>query len=240
HEFYGRLTRRMMPVLSEVDAQGQVFRTDLRLRADGDAGPPAWSLDALEHYLVAQGREWERYAWLKARLIPAQAFPDSDCAAQARQLEALRIRFVYRKYFDFDALSSLRSLRERIRQDWERRALARNGVDTTHNIKLGEGGIREIEFVVQLTQLIRGGRKPALQQRGLLDALRGQKAAGIVDEEEADKLEAAYIFLRRTEHLLQYREDEQTHLLPRDPALRDALAQASGLTPDEFETTLAA
>lgn len=101
HEFYGRLTRRMMPVLSEVDADGQVFRTDLRLRPDGDAGPLAWSLDALEHYLIGQGREWERYAWLKARLMPAQAFADSNPDAQARQLESLRVPFVYRKYFDF-------------------------------------------------------------------------------------------------------------------------------------------
>lgn len=240
HEFYGRLTRRMMPVLSEVDAHGQVFRTDLRLRPDGDAGPPAWSLDALEHYLVAQGREWERYAWLKARLIPAQAFPDSDCAAQARQLESLRVPFVYRKYFDFDALSSLRSLRERIRQDWQRRALARNGVDTAHNIKLGDGGIREIEFVVQLFQLVRGGRMPALQRRGLLAALHAERDAGLVSPDDAANLEAAYRFLRRVEHVLQYREDEQTHLLPGDPAQRARLAAALGMDADAFETTLAA
>ena len=111
HEFYGRLTRRMMPVLSEVDANGQVFRTDLRLRPDGDAGPLAWSLDALEHYLIGQGREWERYAWLKARLMPARAFEGSDSALQARQLESLRVPFVYRKYFDFDALAALRAAR---------------------------------------------------------------------------------------------------------------------------------
>ncbi|WP_038851913.1 bifunctional [glutamate--ammonia ligase]-adenylyl-L-tyrosine phosphorylase/[glutamate--ammonia-ligase] adenylyltransferase [Bordetella petrii] len=240
HEFYGRLTRRMMPVLSEVDAHGQVFRTDLRLRPDGDAGPPAWSLDALEHYLVAQGREWERYAWLKARLIPAQAFPDSDCAAQARQLESLRVPFVYRKYFDFDTLSSLRSLRERIRQDWQRRALARNGVDTAHNIKLGDGGIREIEFVVQLFQLVRGGRMPALQRRGLLAALHAERDAGLVSPDDAANLEAAYRFLRRVEHVLQYREDEQTHLLPGDPAQRARLAAALGMDADAFETTLAA
>ena len=213
HEFYGRLTRRMMPVLSEVDANGQVFRTDLRLRPDGDAGPLAWSLDALEHYLIGQGREWERYAWLKARLMPARAFEGSD-SAQARQLESLRVPFVYRKYFDFDALAALR---ERIRQDWQRRASARNGIDSANNIKLGDGGIREIEFVVQLAQLIRGGRMPALQRRGLLEALHAESAAGLLPEADAQRLEAAYRFLRRTEHALQYREDEQTHLLPGDP-----------------------
>ncbi len=240
HEFYGRLTRRMMPVLSEVDANGQVFRTDLRLRPDGDAGPLAWSLDALEHYLIGQGREWERYAWLKARLMPGQAFEGSDSAAQARQLESLRVPFVYRKYFDFDALAALRALRERIRQDWQRRAMARNGIDSANNIKLGDGGIREIEFVVQLAQLIRGGRMPALQKRGLLDALHAERVAGLVPEEDARRLEDAYRFLRRTEHALQYREDEQTHLLPGDPALRAGLAAALGLSADDFESTLAA
>ncbi|MEI2416085.1 bifunctional [glutamate--ammonia ligase]-adenylyl-L-tyrosine phosphorylase/[glutamate--ammonia-ligase] adenylyltransferase [Orrella sp. JC864] len=239
HEFYGRLTQRMMPVISEADADGQVFRTDLRLRPDGDAGPLAWSLDALELYLVAQGREWERYAWLKARPMPAHAFEGSQPEPQLRQLESLRVPFVYRKYLDFDALAALRGLRERIRLDWQRRALARNGVDTVHNIKLGEGGIREIEFVVQLSQLIRGGRTPALQTRGLIEALRVQAQAGLLPAQDAARLEAAYRFLRRTEHMLQYREDEQTHLLPSDPERRAALAQAMGMAPQDFEQTLA-
>ncbi|OWT65741.1 bifunctional [glutamate--ammonia ligase]-adenylyl-L-tyrosine phosphorylase/[glutamate--ammonia-ligase] adenylyltransferase [Candidimonas nitroreducens] len=238
HEFYGRLTQRMMPILSDLDAHGQVFRTDLRLRPDGDSGPLAWSLDALESYLVTQGREWERYAWLKARPISCTAFEGSDSTRQIAQFEALRTPFVYRKYFDFDALAALRALRERIRQDWQRRALARNGVDTTHNIKLGDGGIREIEFVVQLTQLIRGGRMPSLQQRNLLEALARQKDAGIVSSDDARRLEEAYIFLRRTEHMLQYREDEQTHLLPADPQLRAGLAAAMGMQAQEFEAAL--
>ncbi|MGB3288491.1 MAG: bifunctional [glutamate--ammonia ligase]-adenylyl-L-tyrosine phosphorylase/[glutamate--ammonia-ligase] adenylyltransferase, partial [Burkholderiaceae bacterium] len=238
HEFYGRTTQRMMPILSEIDQYGQVFRTDLRLRPDGDSGPLAWSLEALENYLVAQGREWERYAWLKGRSIPCQAFAGSRPAAQLEQLEALRTPFVYRKYFDFDALAALRGLRERIRQDWQRRALARNGVDTVHNIKLGEGGIREVEFVVQLNQLIRGGRMPSLQQRGLLNALRKQKEAGVIATDVADKLASAYDFLRRVEHLLQYREDEQTHLLPRDPDICAGLAEAMGMEPPAFEAAL--
>jgi glutamate-ammonia-ligase adenylyltransferase len=238
HEFYGRVTRRMMPVISERDANGHVFRTDLRLRPDGDGGPLAWSLDALEHYLVGQGREWERYAWLKARCLPARAFAGSDPEAQLRQMESLRIPFVYRKYFDFDALAALRALRERIRLDWERRALARNGMDSALNIKLGEGGIREIEFVVQLSQLIRGGRMPALQVRGLLPALHCERDAGLIPAHDAARLEDAYRFLRRVEHALQYREDEQTHLLPAEPAQRAALAAALGMEPDAFERTL--
>ncbi|WP_066454532.1 bifunctional [glutamate--ammonia ligase]-adenylyl-L-tyrosine phosphorylase/[glutamate--ammonia-ligase] adenylyltransferase [Castellaniella caeni] len=228
HEFYGKVCRLMMPILSELDADGYVFRTDLRLRPDGDSGPLAWSLAALENYLVAQGREWERYAWLKARLIPCPLFDDTHFTRQGQALESLRRPFVYRKYFDFDALSALRGLRERIRQDWQRRASARHGVDTQHNIKLGEGGIREVEFVIQLNQLIRGGRQPSLQQRNLLAALRKQHRAGILDDAQARGLEDAYCFLRRLEHRLQYREDEQTHLLPRDPSGMAALAQAMG------------
>lgn len=230
HELYGKVCRLLSTLLSEQDANGYVFRTDLRLRPDGDSGPLAWSLAALENYLVAQGREWERYAWLKARLIPCPLFDTARFDTLAREIESLRVPFVYRKYFDFDALAALRGLRERIRTDWQRRALARNGVDTRHNIKLGEGGIREIEFVIQLNQLIRGGRQPSLQQRNLLAALHRQRGAGILGEAEANGLEAAYIFLRRLEHRLQYREDEQTHLLPRTADGVAILAQAMGYT----------
>ncbi|MFV0284025.1 MAG: bifunctional [glutamate--ammonia ligase]-adenylyl-L-tyrosine phosphorylase/[glutamate--ammonia-ligase] adenylyltransferase [Castellaniella sp.] len=228
HEFYGKVCRLMMPILSEPDADGIVFRTDLRLRPDGDSGPLAWSLAALENYLVVQGREWERYAWLKARLIPCPLFDEAAFAAQARNMESLRQPFVYRKYFDFDALAALRGLRERIRTDWQRRAQARKGLDTRHNIKLGEGGIREIEFVIQLNQLIRAGRQPSLQQRNLLAALHKQRRAGILNDDQAAGLEAAYIHLRRVEHMLQYREDEQTHLLPRTDEGMAALARAMG------------
>lgn len=238
HEFYGRLTQRMVPILSEHDEHGYVFRCDLRLRPDGATGPLAWSLSALENYLVTQGREWERYAWVKARVLPCKAFADSQPAAQAEQFEALRIPFVYRKYFDFDALAALRGLRERIRQDWERRALARTGVDKTHNIKLGDGGIREIEFVIQLNQLIRGGRLPSLQQRGLHAAIYKQRKAGVLADEVAQGLEDAYFFLRRVEHMLQYREDEQTHLLPRDPDQYHALSSAMGMNQTDFDAQL--
>ena len=239
HEFYGKLTRQMMPIISELDEHGQVFRTDLRLRPDGDGGPLAWSLDAFEQYLFTQGREWERYAWLKGRVMPTQAWPDSDSDLTIQHVESMRLPFVYRKYFDFDALAALRDLRQRIRQDWQRRASARNGLDTERNIKLGDGGIREIEFVVQLTQLIRGGKMPALQQRNLLCALQAQQRARLVPDDVAADLEVAYVFLRRLEHLLQYREDAQTHLLPEDPDLRLALAAAMGLSADDFERTLA-
>lgn len=239
HEFYARLTRKMMPILSEADADGQVFRTDLRLRPDGDSGPVAWSLDAFEQYLFTQGREWERYAWLKGRVIPAKAFEHSDPTASLQHTESLRLPFVYRKYFDFDALAALRDLRERIRQDWQRKVLARPGLESTHNIKLGDGGIREIEFVVQLSQLIRGGRMPALQQRGLLIALEAQRRAGILSDERADRLSQAYRFLRKVEHALQYAEDAQTHLLPQTTERTAELAQAMRMRHEEFVQTLA-
>jgi glutamate-ammonia-ligase adenylyltransferase len=239
HEFYGRVTRRMMPVLSELDADGQVFRTDLRLRPDGDSGPLAWSLDAFEQYLFTQGREWERYAWLKGRVIPARAFDDSDPTAQTQQFESLRQPFVYRKYFDFSALDALRTLRERIRLDLQRKSLTRPGLETQLNIKLGEGGIREIEFVVQLSQLIKGGRMPALQQRGLLAALEAQTRAALIPSATAEQLAQAYIFLRRTEHALQYAQDEQTHQLPVERERLAELASVMGLSLTEFELTLA-
>lgn len=239
HEFYGRVTRRMMPVLSELDANGQVFRTDLRLRPDGDSGPLAWSLDAFEQYLFTQGREWERYAWLKGRVIPARAFDDSDSTAQIQQFESLRQPFVYRKYFDFSALAALRTLRERIRLDLQRKSLTRPGLDTQLNIKLGEGGIREIEFVVQLSQLIKGGRMPALQQRGLLAALEAQTRAALIPSATAEQLAQAYVFLRQTEHALQYAQDEQTHQLPTERERLTELASVMRLSLTEFEQTLA-
>jgi len=239
HEFYVKLTRKMMPVISEADENGQVFRTDLRLRPDGDSGPLAWSLDAFEQYLFTQGREWERYAWLKARVIPAKIFEGSDSSNSLRMIESMRLPFVYRKYFDFDTLAALRSLRERIRLDWERRALAQNGLDVELNVKLGQGGIREVEFVVQLTQLIRGGRMASLRDRGLLEALNAQKLAGLMTPEATERLACAYRFLRRTEHALQYREDSQTHLLPQDPELRAGLAAAMRLPGELFWKTLA-
>lgn len=245
HEFYNRLVQHIHSILSDITEHGQVFRCDLRLRPDGDAGPLAWSFAAVENYLVLQGREWERYAWLKARpLSLAKLLPHTPNIAYLNDkgshetFEQLRTPFVYRKYFDFDALAALRNLRERIRDDWQQKAFARNATDTRLNIKLGDGGIREIEFVVQLNQLIRGGRLPSLQQENLLLAIDAQSQAGVLDPNVATKLKSAYRFLRRTEHLLQYKEDTQTHLLPADERDRDALANALGLTLQTFDESL--
>ena len=238
HEYFGRLTQRLLPMLSQQNAFGQVFRTDLRLRPDGDAGPLAWSLNALEHYFLQQGREWERYAWIKARQIELTSYNNSQPLNQQYRLENLRIPFVYRKYFDFDALASLRNLRELIRQDWDRKVIHKDLLESTHNIKLGDGGIREIEFVVQLNQLIRGGRWPSLQQQNLQAAVQAQVQADVMDKKLAQQLLHSYQFLRRTEHLLQYREDEQTHLLPTDPNLYAALADTMGMDTTSFSYEL--
>lgn len=238
HEYFGRLTQRMLPILSQINAFGYVFRTDLRLRPDGDTGPLAWSLDALENYFLQQGREWERYAWIKGRALHLKSHHHSQPEASLERLEQLRIPFVYRKYFDFDALAALRDLRERIRQDWHRKVVAKNNLESTHNIKLGDGSIREIEFVVQLNQLIRGGRWPSLQQQNLHAAVQAQVQADLMDESIATALLKAYEFLRRVEHFLQYRNDEQTHLLPTDNDTYSALADAFGMETSRFTQEL--
>ncbi|AIL32514.1 bifunctional [glutamate--ammonia ligase]-adenylyl-L-tyrosine phosphorylase/[glutamate--ammonia-ligase] adenylyltransferase [Basilea psittacipulmonis] len=235
HEFFSRLTQRMMPILSEQTAQGFVFRTDLRLRPDGDSGPLAWSLEALENYLILQGREWERYAWLKARVIPLGV----DQSEDLNYLESIRRPFVYRKYLDFNTLSSLRQLHDMIREDWSKKVNKRNFVENDDNIKLGDGGIREVEFIVQVQQLIRGGRIPDLRVSNLLTALDKECEYGIIEPQDAHSLKEAYLFLRRLEHFIQYRQDAQTHLLPHDTDTLTLLAETLGFPSLEvFKQTL--
>lgn len=234
HEFFSKLTQRMMPIISEQTADGMVFRTDLRLRPDGDAGPLAWSLEALENYLITQGREWERYAWLKARIIPVGVPNPKDY----QDLENIRRPFVYRKYLDFNTLPALRRLRGMIRDDWTRKVNHRAGIDYNHNIKLGEGGIREIEFIIQVQQLIRGGRQTALRISRLLDALDAEEKIGILTPEQAEKLKNAYYFLRRVEHFLQYKDDAQTHLLPSQDEDLAQLAKVMSYDLDTFKHLL--
>ncbi len=211
-EFFNRLGRRLVDALARPTAQGRVFRVDMRLRPNGDSGPLACSLDMLEHYFVTQGREWERYAWIKARPITGDP---------AGQIGALARPFVFRKYLDFGALHAMRELHAQIRREVSRREL-------TDHIKLGPGGIREIEFIAQVFQLIRGGRDRALQARPTLEVLDCLRARGILSPGAASELAAAYRFLRRLEHRLQYVEDAQTHSLPGEPADRALIAAAMG------------
>lgn len=235
HEFYHKLTQRIMHILSDRDADGFVFRTDLRLRPDGDGSPLAWSLGAFEHYLITQGREWERYAYLKARAINLDDSEPSNID-DYDYFEDLRTSFVYRKYFDFDTLNSLRDLREQIKEDWDRKTESK--INAAFNIKLGDGGIREIEFITQLIQLMKGGRLPSLQERGTVNALKAISIAGLMDSEDASRLIEIYYFHRRLEHMLQYREDQQTHDLPDDQEMRRNLAEALGYELEKFEELL--
>ena len=224
HEFFTRLGRRLIAALAEPTPDGQVFRVDMRLRPWGDSGPLAVSFDALEQYLVSQGREWERYAWIKARALTGGE-PDA-CGPDARggwsaPLGAIVRPFVFRKYLDFGAFAAMRELHAQIRAEVVRRELA-------DHIKLGPGGIREIEFIAQAFQLIRGGREAGLQARPTLKILALLAERRLLPQEAAAELAAAYVFLRNLEHRLQYLDDAQTHTLPQDESDRARLAAAMG------------
>jgi [glutamine synthetase] adenylyltransferase / [glutamine synthetase]-adenylyl-L-tyrosine phosphorylase len=211
-EFFDRLGRRVIAALDEATPEGFVFRVDMRLRPYGDAGPLCSSFVALETYLIAQGRTWERYAWLKARPLSGD---------QGAALERLIAPFVFRKYLDYDAYGGLREVHRQIRGQGRLK-------DYAHNVKLGPGGIREIEFIAQALQLVRGGREPALRARGTLPALSALAARGLLPSAAVAELRNAYIFLRNVEHRLQYRDDAQTHELPTDEHSASVLARASG------------
>ena len=223
HEYFTRLGRQLSAALSAVTADGFVFRVDTRLRPYGEGGPLVASFDALENYLVTQGREWERYAWIKARALTGSRGAD---------LMALVGPFVYRRHLDYNAIAALRELHRQIRQEVERR-------DLLDNIKLGPGGIREIEFVVQVFQLIRGGLDPALRSRPTLAVLPLLAQRNLLPPAAAGELEDAYRFLRNLEHRLQYLDDQQTHALPRSEADRVLVAEAMGCGPDYGQLTQA-
>src|SRR5512143_1366341 len=210
HEFFIRLGRKLAAALSEATADGHVFRVDLRLRPWGESGPLAMGFAMLEDYLVAQGRPWERYAWIKARPLTG-----------TRHDELMQIvrPFVFRKYLDFGAFAAIRDLHVQIRREVARREMA-------HNVKLGPGGIREIEFTAQVFQLIRGGQIAALQQQPTLVVLDALAKTGLMTADAQQELAAAYDFLRRLEHRIQYLDDAQTQLLPDDAESQAMLAEA--------------
>lgn len=210
HEFFVRLGRRLTAALSEATADGYVFRVDLRLRPWGDSGPFAMGFAMLEDYLVAQGRPWERYAWIKARPLTGTRHDEL--------LDIVR-PFVFRKYLDFGAFAAIRDLHVQIRREVARREMA-------DNVKLGPGGIREIEFTAQVFQLIRGGRIPTLQKRPTLTVLDELVKNGLIAADAQHELAAAYDFLRRLEHRLQYLDDAQTQQLPDDAESQAMLAEA--------------
>ena len=218
YDFFTRLGKRVISALGDLTADGQVFRVDMRLRPNGDSGPLVCSLDALENYFVTQGREWERYAWIKSRVM--NSGPNAEGAALGEWMLALRRisrPFVFRKYLDFGAINAMRDLHAQIRREVARK-------DKVDHIKLGPGGIREIEFIAQVFQLIRGGRDSALQIRPTLSVLKLLAERKLIPPETESELREAYVFLRRVEHRLQYVEDKQTHMLPEAEDARASLA----------------
>ncbi len=217
-DFFTRLGKRLIAALGDLTADGQVFRVDMRLRPNGDSGPLVCSLDALENYFVTQGREWERYAWIKGRTMNTGANLQPDWVTAMQQIAR---PFVFRKYLDFGAINAMRDLHAQIRREVARK-------DMIDHVKLGPGGIREIEFIAQVFQLIRGGRDHALQIRPTLSVLKLLAERQLLPGETEQELHQAYVFLRRLEHRLQYVEDKQTHMLPVDGENRQKIAKSMG------------
>jgi glutamate-ammonia-ligase adenylyltransferase len=235
HEFFEKLARRVSAALAEPTADGFVFRVDLRLRPNGEAGPLAVSDAMLEEYLVRQGREWERFAWLKGRVISAPVFADdAQFAAQVKSLEATVTPFVFRKYLDFNAIAALRGLHEMIRAETQKKSARGSGGHRAHddNVKLGRGGIREIEFIAQTFQVMRGGREARLRSRRTVAALGTLAQLNLLPEATCARLAESYVFLRRLEHALQYVDDAQTHLVPAGADERARVATLLGFDAD--------
>jgi glutamate-ammonia-ligase adenylyltransferase len=215
-QFFTRLGQRLIKVLDQPTVDGFVYRVDMRLRPFGDSGPLVLSFAALEDYYQEQGRDWERYAMVKARLMGGT----DDRWSQ--ELQQMLRPFIYRRYIDFSVIQSLRNMKSMIAREVRRRGL-------TDNIKLGAGGIRETEFIVQVFQLIRGGRERSLQLRALLPTLQAIGELNLLPGEQVGQLGEAYHYLRRLENLLQSINDEQTQTLPADALNRERLAWAMGV-----------
>ncbi len=224
HEYFARAVKAIYSLVGDTTEHGFVFRVDLALRPNGNSGPAAVSLAALEEYLQVQGREWERFAWLKSRVVAPLACVKS---AEVQGLRGVVLPFVFRRYLDYSVFDALRSLHRQIRDHASKRSAGHP--ERANDVKLSRGGIREIEFTVQLLQVVRGGQFPELRCRPTLEALQRLARAGLMPQETAEQLASAYIFLRRVEHRIQYLDDQQTHVLPtRDDDLA-WIAQTLGL-----------
>lgn len=210
--YYLRLAQTLIGLLDERTAEGFVYRTDARLRPFGNSGPLVIGLSALESYLVSNGRDWERYAYVKARLLNGHEY-EADVFGQ------ILTPYVYRRYLDYGVIDSLRAMKALIRREVARREMA-------DNLKLGPGGIREIEFIVQTHQLVRGGREPTLRERSSLAALAKLGDERQLGAENVAALRAAYLYLRRAENALQALDDRQTHTLPNGDEERARLSWA--------------
>jgi glutamate-ammonia-ligase adenylyltransferase len=219
HEFFTRLGKKLIGDLSAVAEDGFTFRVDMALRPNGASGPLVASFGMVEDYLISQGREWERYAWVKARAVTGRS---EDIAA----LESIVHPFVYRRYLDFGSIDALRNMHAQIRAEVTRQEA--RYPDRSNNVKLGRGGIREIEFLAQVFQLIRGGREPALRDRSTRATLRTLAEKNLLSPDVVEQLLQSYAFLRNLEHRLQYLDDAQTHTLPANDADRLIIAHMMG------------
>lgn len=221
-EFFARAVKRIYQLIGDVTEHGFVFRVDLALRPNGNSGPVAISLGALEEYFLVQGREWERFAWLKSRVVA----PTWSLPAAAQWLRPVVLPFVFRRYLDYNVFESLRRLHVQIREHAATRSAGRP--ERANDVKLSRGGIREIEFTVQLLQVVRGGQFPELRTKSTLEALQRLSAAGLMARDTAHQLAQAYVFLRKVEHRVQYLDDQQTHTLPTQDADLAWMAQSLG------------
>ena len=223
HEYFAKAVRSIYSMIGDTTELGFVFRVDLALRPNGNSGPPALSLGALEEYFHVQGREWERFAWLKSRVVAPR---ENLRQGPALALRSIVIPFVFRRYLDYNVFDSLRALHRQIREHAARRSAGHP--ERSNDVKLSRGGIREIEFTVQLLQVVRGGQFPELRTRPTLDALPRLVRAGLMPQDTARDLALAYVFLRRVEHRIQYLDDQQTHILPTQDGDLDWIARTMG------------
>ena len=224
HEFFAQVARKLYSLIGDTTEDGFVFRVDLALRPNGNSGPPVCSLPMLEEYLQVQGREWERFAWLKSRVVAPRA---SVTSGRALALRELITPFVYRRYLDYGVFEGLRQLHRKIRDEAQRRAAGRP--ERANDVKLSRGGIREIEFIVQLMMVVRGGQFPEIRTRSTLRGLQRLTARALMKPGTAERLADGYDFLRRVEHRIQYLDDQQTHLLPTADADLEWIAGSLGL-----------
>lgn len=226
-EFFTKLCQSLVRVLDDITVDGFVFRTDIRLRPYGDSGAVIMTFDGMENYYLTQAREWERYAMIKARQVAGDF-------VQGKYLMAMLSAFVYRRYLDYGAFEELRSLKAQIMQEQRRK-------NSLENVKLGAGGIREVEFIGQAFQLIRGGTEKRLQTRGIMDVLQLLGELELMNPQDATQLQQSYCFLRRVENHIQQYQDKQTHDLPINETVQTVLAYSLDYTDwASFKTELEA
>jgi glutamate-ammonia-ligase adenylyltransferase len=211
HDYFAKAVKLIYSQIGEITEHGFVFRMDLALRPNGNSGPSVVSRQALEEYFLVQGREWERFAWLKSRVVAPYSEP-LNALHNATELRDTVLPFVFRRYLDYSVFASLRDLHQQIRNHTANHSAGRP--ERANDVKLGRGGIREIEFTVQLLQVVRGGHYPELRTRPTLRALPRLSDAKLMPAATADALAKAYVFLRQVEHRIQYLDDQQTHMLP--------------------------